>query len=125
QSQVSFLLRTLFFVYLGLAFVFPTPSLFMYALIISAIIFGLRHVAVYISSLRSPQLIEHRAIMTYMMPRGLAVAVLTQIVVSAGLPNASFLSELVVSIIIITTIIAVLGASFYNHKYKSTAMPEA
>ena len=121
QTEVSFLLRTLFMVYLGLVFIVTSSSIFVYAIVITAIIFAIRYVTLNFSTKDDKIMYAHRNLLLVMIPRGLTVAVLSQRIVATNLPYAPFYSELIIAIIIITTVVAAVGASVYQYRQQRIA----
>ena len=86
--QISFLLKTFFFVYIGLLIDFSDTK----ALIIG----GILSVALMLSRMGSRVLTKEispqgRSLVDSMFARGLAAAVIAQLAVSAGIPHADFI----------------------------------
>ncbi len=115
QTQISFLIRTFFFVYIGLIFSAINIWTFIYTTILCVVLVAVRFVAAYIATAKSDVLQESRDLIIAMVPRGLAAAVLAQIVTSEGIPMAPLLSDIVVTVIIITTIFSAVGTSIFQH----------
>lgn len=109
ESEISFLIKTFFFVYLGLIFSVANLVTFLYALAIMALLFFGRYVSVLIATLGNKEMSPNRDLMGFMLPRGLAAAVLAQIVVNAGVPGTSLFPDIILLIIIYSVIIASLG----------------
>ena len=101
--QLSFILKTFFFVYIGLLIDFSDTK----ALIIGGII----SVALMLSrtasrTLTKKMLAENRFLVDSMFARGLAAAVIAQLAVTAGIPNA----DLIVKI----TFVAITGTILFS-----------
>ncbi|HLC39647.1 MAG TPA: cation:proton antiporter [archaeon] len=116
QSQISFLIRTFFFVYLGLIFSVGNFTLLVYGIILTFILLITRYLAVYVTSLGNPILNGGRKILTLMLPRGLAAAVMAQIVSTSNIPNASIYTDIVITVIIASVVISSLGSFFASTK---------
>ena len=108
HAQISFLMRTFFFVYIGIIISFSSLYYFVLGLLLSFMLLMVRYLAVVGSTIRAPLLSIDRGILTVMMPRGLAAAVLSQLVI-AYVPQAQPFSDLAISTIVATVIIATMG----------------
>lgn len=119
QNQISFFIRTFFFVYIGLILSVGNLALLAYGIGITVLLLGARYLAVRISSFKDDMMKDHVKIMTTMMPRGLAAAILAQVVSTSGIPNASLYSDLVITVIIASVVIASAGSFvFRNNKQR-------
>jgi cell volume regulation protein A len=76
ESEVAFLLRTFFFVYIGLIVTISNVSMIIAGIILSLILLLVRFGAVALTTFRSDELGKERWIMSIMLTRGLAAAVL-------------------------------------------------
>ena len=98
-STVTFLLRTFFFIYLGLLIQFKDLKTFLFALILSVFIFITRYAAAWFT-LRKAQYPRMDAMTVVAMgPRGLACAVLATLPLQRGLVGGEFVQNLIFSII--------------------------
>lgn len=126
HSEVSFFIRTFFYVFLGLAVTIPAPKVVICGFLISLILFTVRVVAVSACTVRSP-LKEDEDIMRWMVPRGLAPAVLSILLLSYAtqypdqIPGsiAGTISSLVFIVIIATTLICSIGTHWYSSNHFS------
>jgi NhaP-type Na+/H+ or K+/H+ antiporter len=85
-SEVVFLLKTFFFVYIGVSITFRSRSWSLYALLVTALVFLFRLLATRLGTERSlPRPDAMR--MAVMAPRGLAAAVLASLPLQANLPG--------------------------------------
>jgi cell volume regulation protein A len=86
QSELIFLLRSVYFVFLGLSIPrnLLTPRFALVALVLVAAIVAARAIGVFATASRS----RSRGLLFAMMPRGLATAVIASIPVSMGVPGA-------------------------------------
>ena len=116
HSQMSFLIKTFFFVYLGLMVTFDEPGLIVQGVILSVILLFTRHIAVLLTSIGSGKLLANRGILTTMLPRGLSAAVVAEIVVSSGIPNASVYPHVIIIVILTTVIISAIGIPIFTAK---------
>lgn len=104
-SEIVFLLKTFFFVYIGLSIELTQRRLMAWGLAIAVLIYLARIVAVRLGASRSiPRADASR--MAALAPKGLAAAVLASIGVEQNLPNASLVQSLVYSVILFTIILA-------------------
>ncbi len=128
HSEISFFIRTFFFVFLGILVIIPPHSIILYGALISLLLFAVRIVSVKVCTIKSP-LRDDERIMRWMVPRGLAPAVLSILVLSfAGQfpekivkQNAEIISELVFIVIIATILICTFGTYLYSRKVSPPA----
>jgi len=116
QSQISFLIRTFFFVYLGLIISFQNMDLLLIGVAISAILLIGRVLSVALTSVRDAGLRSNRAILILMLPRGLAAAVMAQIVSTSGIPGGEVFADISIAVIITTVLIASIGSFMMANK---------
>jgi len=110
-SEVAFLLKTFFFVYLGISLELISGWLIQLALILTAIIFLLRIPAVKVTVRKSIPA-RDASLVAIMVPKGLAAAVLAIIPVQAGIVGGELIKSLtygvVLASIVITSIMLLL-----------------
>jgi cell volume regulation protein A len=128
ESEVAFLLRTFFFVFIGLIVTISSITTIMIGVILLFILLLMRFGAVTLSTARSSDLIKERPIMTVMLTRGLAAAVLATLPLQyadeakygqAGLVfhNLSpIYINVAVLVILATAIIATVGIPLFTRK---------
>ena len=87
ESEVAFLLRTFFFVYIGLIVTISSITTVITGIILSLMLLLIRFGAVTFATIRSDELVKERPIMVVVLTRGLAAAVL------ATLPSQYSTSE--------------------------------
>lgn len=107
QGEISFILRTFFFVLLGLMFDMSQPSLLAalsYGTPILGILLVIRYVVTSASTWKSP-MNSDRAIITGMCALGLTQALLSFVPLQYNLPNAHQYTLIITNIIILTNII--------------------
>lgn len=127
-SDITFFIKTFFFVYLGI--IFDITKLNMYLVVIAFSILALVIIVRFISS-RILAIIDYNYssdsfIISVIMPRGFVVTVVAflikQRVQEFPELNIPFLTELVLFLIFVTTLVSILGAFIYEHSRKSEAM---
>ena len=118
HSLTSFVIRTFFFVYLGLMVTFSEPRLIALGVVISLLLLLARLAAVFLTAIRDDALMDNKGILTAMYPRGLSAAVVAEIVISSDIPNASSYSHLIIVIIVTTVIISAIGIPIFSGKRK-------
>jgi len=115
QDEVTFFIKSFFFVYLGLIVVLNREYI-LYGVIISFILILTRIASVKIASVRFNIEAIERKIMSAMVPRGLAAAVLAQLPMSYGLPNAEIFSNVVLVVILTTVLYSTFMTWFFSRK---------
>jgi cell volume regulation protein A len=112
QEEISFLMETLFFVFLGLTFVI-NPAVILSnlatAIVVVAVLLGVRYVATSVSTFRSEMRGERQGIIL-MCAQGLVPATLVIIALNLDIPLANDFLSIVTYVIIITNIITAAGA---------------
>ncbi|MBM4446735.1 MAG: hypothetical protein FJ023_05210 [Chloroflexi bacterium] len=116
HSQISFLIKTFFFIYLGLMITFKEPGLVVLGVVLSLILLFGRYIVVLLTSVGSRILLSNSGILTTMFARGESAAVLTQIVVAAGILNASVYPDIIMSVIVTSVIISAIGIPIFARK---------
>jgi cell volume regulation protein A len=135
QSEISFLIKTFFFVYLGLLFRFEYVSaqvIIVSLAILVLVLFSRKMVGKIISKFR-PIFTKDQKLITWMSARGLAAAVLVSLPVSMGLdkiPNTLFTPELLNQItaiaffvILLTNIATTAGIFMYENENPTEKAP--
>jgi potassium/hydrogen antiporter len=125
QEEISFLLRTLFFVFLGLTFVIM-PSLllanFSLGILFLIVLLSVRTAAVQVSTYKSELKSETRSIVL-MCAQGLTPATLAILAVSLQLPIADTFLNIVTYVIILTNIVTTIGSIVYRRKQNHNSHP--
>ena len=130
HEQISFALRTFFFVYLGLFLSLSDPVYLLIGGAVSLLLLGGRYLAVVISTTGDSILRMDAGMMTMMFPRGLSNAVMAQSLIVVGLPIASSLVEIAVSAIfwsvVISSVVVVLfpASLSFNLKIPGLGSPK-
>jgi cell volume regulation protein A len=116
HSQISFIVKTFFFAYLGLMMTFDDPSLILPSIILSLVLLAVRCILVPVISIGNRSLLANKGILATMLPRGLSAAVVAEVAVSSGIYNARLYPEIVILVIAITVIISTVGIPLFARK---------
>ncbi|MBI2663806.1 cation:proton antiporter [Candidatus Woesearchaeota archaeon] len=118
-SQISFFVKTFFFVYIGILVSMTEYYLIWLGFLIAAAVFLMRPISVKFSY--KPEQPLDRPIMESMIPKGLAAAVLAQIPMQMGILNAEQLLTPVISAIFFTIAITTIMVFLTEKgKYRGT-----
>lgn len=121
HSQISFLIRSFFFVFTGLLFSFSSYFSVFFGLLLSVTFLGIRFVVVKIAAVKS-ELHEYENLMTIMFPRGLAAAVLASLPLTMLGSSYQIFPEIAFIVIITTIIITTVGvAAIKKRKSRSSS----
>lgn len=104
-SEIVFLLKTFFFVYIGLSIQLDSFTTLMFGLILSVAIFASRIPIVRVS-IKSPLPIFDKTIMAAMVPKGLAAAVLAGIPMQQGIVGGQLVRDLTYAVVLISIVTA-------------------
>lgn len=116
HSQISFIVKTFFFAYLGLMITFDEPSVIVPSIILSLVLLGVRCIVVPAISIGKKSLLANTGILATMLPRGLSAAVVAEIAFSSSIPNARLYPEIVIVVIATTVIISAVGIPLFVRK---------
>lgn len=118
MSELSFFVRTFFFVYLG--FITSTEDLaFAFVgLFVAVLLLIGRFVASVLSSVGNAEMRDNLAAITFMLPRGLAAAVMARVAGDAGIAHGAALVSLVIIVILGTVGLAALGNLYLMRHYR-------
>ena len=117
ESEVAFFVRTFFFVFLGLIATISDVGFVLLGVIISMLLLLVRFGVIYVATFRSELKCE-RSIMSMVLTRGLAAAVLATLPAQYGLQYAPMFVNLAVVIIISTAVIATVGTIIISRRAK-------
>jgi cell volume regulation protein A len=121
HSQISFLIRSFFFVFTGLLFSFSSYFSVILGLLLSVIFLGIRFVVVKIATVKS-ELHEYENLMTIMFPRGLAAAVLASLPLTMLGSSYQIFPEIAFIVILTTIMITTVGvAAIKKRKSRSSS----
>ena len=115
ESEIAFLIRTFFFVFLGIIATISDIGFLFLGVILSLLFLLVRFGAVWVATIRSELRSEHH-IMAVVLTRGLAAAVLATLPIQYGLLYSDVFINLAVVIIVYTAIIATVGVVIISHK---------
>ena len=116
HGEITFFIRAFFFVFMGIIVVIDS-TLVLYGLAITAVLIVLRIIAVRISTIGMDIVAHEQTIMAVMVPRGLAAAILAQLLVSFGVPNAEAFVSIVFVVILASVIYTTIGALASSRKH--------
>lgn len=120
QSEVIFLLRAVFFVYLGMTV--PASTLtprfaFVAVALLGAMVIA-RYIGVLLSGPRDP---STRVLLVSMMPRGLATAVIAAIPIAMGVPGTGDFLAYTFAVIIAADLATSVGLAIYKRRAQPVA----
>ncbi len=118
QSQVSFFIRTFFFVFIGLIFAVNNYLAIFFGIVITLILLASRYVAVTAVSFKDKILEGNKMLMTSIMGRGLAAAVLAEVVRASNIPGSEIFPDIIIVVIIASVVVSTLGVSIVGRKMK-------
>ena len=116
MSQMSFFIRTYFFVYLGLILFIENYSIIIYSALITVLLIAGRFISVALTSIGDAELKGQRNVLVAMMPRGIAAAVMAQLAASSGVQYAYMMPDLILIIIILTVALSSVWSSVLERK---------
>jgi cell volume regulation protein A len=120
ESQISFFVRTFFFVYLGLIFMVNNYIAVIYSLVLTVLLIMGRYLSVVVASIKDKILFSNKNLMTTVMPRGLAAAVLAQIIISSKISGTEIFPDIIILIIVFSVVISTVSVSLIGRKMKKT-----
>ena len=104
-AEISFLLKTVFFIYLGILIKFSSITVVLFAILISVMIFVTRYLCVRLVYKKSEYTKKDSMITVAMGPRGLACAVLATIPLQRGVAGGAWLQDTLFAMIPISIIL--------------------
>lgn len=119
--QLSFLLKTFFFVYIGLLIDISDMKALLIGGILSLILMSSRTASLLLTRSMKP---ENRSLVNSMFARGLAAAVVAQLALQAGVPQAEFLIKVVNITITGTIILSSIRVLFVKLKMPALKTPK-
>jgi cell volume regulation protein A len=111
HGEMTFFIRTFFFVYIGMMVSFSWIDLdfVLCSLALLLIIVVVRYMSVGVTVALYPEKKNDRGLMMSMLPRGLASAVLATLPASADIRGSEYFTDLTFAIIIFTNLIMTVG----------------
>ncbi len=116
HSQISFIVKTFFFAYLGMMIIFDDPDVILPSIILSLVLLAVRCIVVIAISRGKRSSLANKGILATMLPRGLSAAVVAAIAATSGIPNARLYPEIVIVVIVTTVTISALGIPIFARK---------
>jgi cell volume regulation protein A len=116
HSQISFIVKTFFFAYLGLMITFNEPSIIVPSIILSLVLLAVRFIVVPAISIGKRRMLANTGILATMLPRGLSSAVVAEVVAASAIANARLYPEIVIVVIAATVIISAVGILLFARK---------
>ncbi len=110
HSQISFMVRAIFFVFLGLIISVST-TMIIAGIIIALALFFARIGASWISTYRDQELRKDMWLISFMLPRGLAAAVAAQLPLLYNIEGASVFTDIAFVVIVVTVAITGIGVN--------------
>lgn len=117
QSEIAFLIRVFFFVYLGVILdptVLMNPTFLITGGLILGAIIAARLVAVLIATFRDKDTKPDRGLITMLMPRGLAAVVLAGLPMQAGIPGTESFLAYAFIVLAATNLVTTMAVVFYE-----------
>lgn len=103
-SELVFLLKTFFFIYIGISIQLTNPEWILIGLLLTVIIFVIRIPSVMLSVSKATP-VQDAAMMAVMVPKGLAAAVLASMPLQLGLPGGDMVQGVTYSIIVFSIVL--------------------
>jgi len=103
-GEIVFLLRTFFFIYIGLSIQFDHKNIFVLGLLVTLLLYSIRIPAVLFSIPRSTPVWD-ASVMAVMIPKGLATAVLASMPLQQAYPEGMFIQEATYAIVLFSIVI--------------------
>jgi cell volume regulation protein A len=115
QAEIAFLISTFFFVFLGIIASVSSLTVLVSGIVLSFIMLVTRYGAVWLTTLKSP-LKKENGMLTVILTRGLATAVLATLPAQMGLAYADIFVDTAVIVIVATAIMATVGAMLISRR---------
>ncbi|TRO51721.1 peptidase [Candidatus Bathyarchaeota archaeon] len=115
HCQISFLIRSFFFVFTGLLFSLSSFIPVLIGIVLSVTFLGIRFIVVKMATIKS-ELKTYETLMTVMFPRGLAAAVLASIPLTSGVPESQVFPEIAFIVILTTIIVCTVGVAMLKKR---------
>ncbi len=115
-NTLTFMLKTFFFIYLGVLVKFSDPVIVALAFLIALLIFASRYLVINITMKKASTSRLDAMITTAMGPRGLACAVLATIPLQKGIVGGQWLQDIIFAIIPLTILFTAFFVSLFENK---------
>lgn len=106
HSELTFIIRSFFFTFIGLMYVFTGVFELLMGLAASLLLHLTRFVAVKIASFRSP-IASDLPVIGFIVGKGVASAAVSTLPLAYGLPNANFFVSIALNVILLTNVISI------------------
>jgi potassium/hydrogen antiporter len=116
-SQISFFLKTFFFVYLGLIIDFKEYGLMILGFLLALLLFIVRPISVSISHRGAKLEDKERAYLEVLTPKGLSAAVAAQLPAQFGIAHGQEFSTIVLFAIISSVLLTIIGVFLTEKGY--------
>ncbi|MCC6544961.1 MAG: cation:proton antiporter [Nitrospirae bacterium] len=118
HGEVTFFIRTFFFVYMGMMISFSLISRDFLALSLALVLIILlvRYISVFVIALFFQEKKRDRFVMLSMLPRGLASAVLATLPATANIIGTEHFTDYTFAVIVMTNILMTTGVFFVSRK---------
>ena len=121
QGQISFLLTTFFFVYLGMIFV-PVMKIILLGVFITGLLVVARNLSFRITLKKDKSMMKILPLLSSLLPRGLAAAAVSQLPLTLGY-EWPYMQQLVISVIIFSVVAAAIGSYVYGRSEEVETQP--
>ena len=121
QGQISFLLTTFFFVYLGMIFV-PVMKIILLGVFITGLLVVARNLSFRITLKKDKSMMKNLPLLSSLLPRGLAAAAVSQLPSTLGY-DWPYMQQLVISVIIFSVVAAAIGSYVYGRSEEVETQP--
>ncbi|MBN1690693.1 MAG: cation:proton antiporter, partial [Dehalococcoidia bacterium] len=122
-SEIYFLVKTFFFIYLGMIIAFDQELPVALGTAAGLALLFARYLAVVLTSIGSRELWSYKELLTAMMARGEAAAVLVQLIIAAGIQNSNLYANFVMAVILTTVIISAAGMLIFGREQEEAGPP--
>ena len=121
QGQISFLLTTFFFVYLGMIFE-PATKIILLGVFITGLLVVARNLSFRITLKKDKSMMKILPLLSSLLPRGLAAAAVSQLPSTLGY-EWPYMQQLVISVIIFSVVAAAIGSYVYGRSEEVETQP--
>jgi len=122
HSQISFMVRAIFFVFLGLIISVSSTGMIIAGIILALTLFFARIGASWISTYKDQELRKDMWLISFMLPRGLAAAVAAQLPLLYNIEGASVFTDIAFVVIVATIAITGIGVNTTKMSYSLRPM---
>ncbi|MFQ5920498.1 MAG: cation:proton antiporter [Nitrososphaerales archaeon] len=123
QSQIAFMVRAILFIFLGAILTVSGPGIVIAGIVIALILFFPRIAAAWIGTHRDEELRGNVWLISFMLPRGLAVGAAALLPLLYGIENSAIFMDL--AFVVIVTTIAITTIGIHSMRLRAVGMPAA